>query len=278
MSNLQHERITVLASELRLLAVPDLYGPIAQNAATRKDASYADFLEDVLRAERAARHIRSRDMLTKMAGFPALKSLETYDFAFATGAPRQQIQELATLGFVERAENIVMLGPSGTGKTHLAIALGLLAAQKGWKVRFTSAADLIITLEAAHRQGRFKEVMHRIVAAPKLLIIDEIGYLPFGREQASLFFQVVARRYEKGSLILTSNLAFGSWDDAFASDAVLTAAMLDRILHHATVVQIAGESYRLKDKRRAGIMARPDQAIALQPTTTKTKSVKDEKV
>ena len=279
MSNLQHERITVLATELRLLAVPDLYGPIAQNAATRKDASYADFLEDVLRAERAARHIRSRDMLTKMAGFPALKSLETYDFAFAAGAPRQQIQELATLGFVERAENIVMLGPSGTGKTHLAIAFGLLAAQKGWKVRFTSAADLIITLEAAHRQGRFKEVMHRIVAAPKLLIIDEIGYLPFGREQASLFFQVVARRYEKGSLILTSNLAFGSWDDAFASDAVLTAAMLDRILHHATVVQIAGESYRLKDKRRAGILARPQPSLpAMTATGTKAKMTKEEKV
>ena len=237
MSNLQHERIATLATELRLLAVPDLYGPIAQTAATRKDASYADFLEDILRAERDARHIRSRELLTRMAGFPALKTLDAYDFAFATGAPRQQIQELASLSFVARAENIVMLGPSGTGKTHIAIAFGLLAAQKGWKVRFTSAADLIITLEAAHRQGRFKEVMHRIVAAPKLLIIDEIGYLPFGREQANLFFQVVARRYEKGSLILASNLAFGSWDEAFASDAVLTAAMLDRILHHATVVQ-----------------------------------------
>lgn len=278
MSNLQHERITTLATELRLLAVPDLYGPTAQTATTRKDSSYADFLEDVLRAERDARHIRSREMLTRMAGFPALKTLDAYDFAFATGAPRQQIQELASLGFVERAENIVMLGPSGTGKTHLAIAFGLLAAHKGWKVRFTSASDLIIMLEAAHRQGRFKEVMHRIVAAPKLLIIDEIGYLPFGREQASLFFQVVARRYEKGSLILTSNLAFGSWDDAFASDAVLTAAMLDRILHHATVVQIAGESYRLKDKRRAGIMARPHQAVTLATTPAgKVKPAKEDK-
>ena len=104
-----------------------------------------------------------------------------------------------------------------------------------------------------------KEAMHRVIAAPKLLIIDEIGYLPFGREQANLFFQVVARRYERGSLILTSNLAFGSWDQAFAGDPVLTAAMLDRILHHATVVQIAGESYRLNDKRRAGIMARPNK-------------------
>ena len=152
-------------------------------------------------------------------------------------------------------ENVVLLGPSGTGKTHLAIAFGLIAAHKGWKVRFLSAADLVIAIEAAQRQGRMKEVMHRTVAMPKLLIIDEIGYLPFGREQANLFFQVVAKRYEKGSMILTSNPAFGSWDEAFASDAVLTAAMLDRILHHATVVQIAGESYRLKDKRRAGIMA-----------------------
>ncbi len=194
--------------------------------------------------------------------------MEAYDFAFATGAPRSQIQELAALGFVERAENIVLLGPSGIGKTHLAIAFGLIAAQKGWKVRFTTAADLVIAMEAAYRQGRMKEVMHRVIAAPKLLIIDEIGYLPFGREQANLFFQVVARRYERGSLILTSNLAFGSWDQAFAGDAVLTAAMLDRILHHATVVQIAGESYRLKDKRRAGIMARPHNA----------KEMKEEKI
>jgi DNA replication protein DnaC len=220
-SSLQHERIVALAEELRLGALPDLYGAVAQSAAARQDASYADFLEEVLKAERDARRVRARAMLTRTAGFPAL------------------------------------LGPSGTGKTHLAIALGLLATHRGWKVRFTSAADLAIALEAAQRQGRMKEIMHRTVAMPKLLIVDEIGYLPFGREQANLFFQVVARRYEKGSMILTSNLAFGSWDEAFAGEAVLTAAMLDRILHHASVVQISGESYRLKDKRRAGILARP---------------------
>jgi DNA replication protein DnaC len=257
MSNLQHERITALAQELRLTALPDLYGPVAQSAAKKKDASFADFLEEVLKAEREARRARAREILTRTAGFPAMKTIEAFDFAFATGAPRQQILELSSLGFVERSENVVLLGPSGTGKTHLAIAFGLIAAQKGWKVRFTSAADLVIAMEAAKRQGRMKEALHRTVAAPKLLIIDEIGYLPFGREQANLFFQVVAKRYEKGSIILTSNLAFGSWDEAFAGDAVLTAAMLDRILHHASVVQIAGESYRLKDKRRAGIMARP---------------------
>lgn len=260
MTTLQHDRIAMLCAELRLTAMPDLYGAIAQGSAKKKDATFADFLEEVLRAEREARRVRAREMLTRTAGFPAMKTLEAYDFAFAIGAPKAQIQELASLGFVERAENVVMLGPSGTGKTHLAIAYGLIAAAKGWKVRFTSAADLVIALEAAHRQGRMKEIMHRTVAIPKLLIVDEIGYLPFGREQANLFFQVVARRYEKGSMILTSNLAFGSWDEAFAGDQVLTAAMLDRILHHATVVQIAGESYRLKDKRRAGIMARPVSA------------------
>ena len=205
-------------------------------------------------------------MLTRVAGFPSIKTLEAFDFGFATGAPRAQIQELASLSFVERKENVVLLGPSGTGKTHIAIALGYLGTQRGWKVRFTSAADLALALEAAQRQGRMKEVMHRTVAMPTLLIIDEIGYLPFGREQANLFFQVVARRYEKGSLILTSNLAFGSWDEAFAGDAVLNAAMLDRILHHACVMQIAGESYRLKDKRRAGVMARPIRSKAKEAT------------
>ena len=190
MSDLQHERIAMLATDLRLLAVPDLYGAIAQTAAARKDASYADFLEDVLRAERDARHIRSREMLTRMAGFPALKTLEAYDFVFATGAPRQQIQELASLAFVERNENVVLLGPSGTGQTHLAIAFGLLAAQKVWKVRFVSAADWTITLEAAHRQGRIKHVMHRIVASPKLLIIDEIGYLPWGASRPTCSFRL----------------------------------------------------------------------------------------
>ena len=152
---------------------------------------------------------------------------------------------------------MVFLGPSGVGKTHLAIALGYLATQKGLKVRFTTAADLVMTLEAAQRQDRWKEVLHRAVNVYKLLIVDEIGYLPLTRAQANLFFQVIAKRYEKGSVILTSNLTFGSWDQAFAGDAVLTAARLDRLLHHATVVTIQGESYRLKDKRRAGILPTP---------------------
>ena len=251
--NLQHERIAALCEQLSLSSVATHYPALAQQAATQ-DNSFTDFLEAVLKTESGTRQIRSRSVLSRMASFPALKTLDDFDFGFAASVPKRTIQELASLAFVERHENIVLVGPSGVGKTHLAIALGYLATQAGLKTRFYSAADLALLLASGARQGKLKEVMHRAVMSYRLLIIDEIGYLPLDRDQANLFFQVIAKRYEKGSVIVTSNLAFGQWDSAFAGDSTLTAALLDRLLHHSHIVPIQGESYRLKDKRKTGIL------------------------
>ena len=249
--NLQHARIADLCAQLKLDRINTDWTHLAQHSADTQ-ASFADFLESLLTAQNQARLERSRSTLLKMATLPAIKTLEQYDFAFASGAPRAQIQELANLAFIERAENIALLGPSGVGKSHLASALAYRAVMASIKTRFVSAADLMIQLMAAHRQGQLKQYFDRAVLSPRLLVIDEIGYLPFGRDEANLFFQVVAKRYERTSMILTSNLPFTQWAGTFAEDQTLTAAMLDRLLHHAHIVQINGESYRLKDKRKAG--------------------------
>jgi len=249
--NLQHDRIAALCVELKLHRIGGDWAAIAQEAA-RTEASFGDFVERLLISETEARGERQRQTLLKLATLPTVKTLEQFDFAFASGAPRAQIQELAALAFIERAENIVLLGPSGVGKSHVAIAMAYRAVMAGIKTRFITAADLMMQLAIARNQGRLKEYFNRAVMGPRLLVVDEIGYLPFGREEANLFFNVVAKRYERGSMILTSNLPFTQWAVAFADDATLTAALLDRLLHHAHVVQITGESYRWKDKRKAG--------------------------
>lgn len=249
--NLQHDRIDHLCSALKLDRIASEWPAIAQQC-VRDEGTQGDFLERLLNVENDARIERQRTALMKIATLPSIKTIEQYDFAFASGAPRAQIQELAALSFIDRAENIVFLGPSGVGKSHLAQALAYRAVMAGIKTRFLTAADLMLQLAAAHKQDRLKRYFNLAIMGPRLLVIDEIGYLPFGREEANLFFNVVAKRYERGSIIVTSNLPFSQWSSAFADDQTLTAALLDRLLHHAHIVQIAGESYRLKDKRKAG--------------------------
>ena len=252
--NLQDERIQSACGALSLSAVAEQYPALAQEAADT-DASYTDFLEQCLNAEQAERRRRSQATLAKFAGFPAIKLLDDYDFKFAAGAPKKTVQTLTSMAFVERKENVIFLGPSGVGKTHLAIALGYQATQSGIKVRFVTAADLVVQLEKAQQRGQLEPFMRRSLLGPSILIIDEVGYLPLQGNQANLFFQVIAKRYEHGSIILTSNLSFGEWDTTFAGNSALTAAMLDRLLHHAHVVQIKGDSYRLKDKKKAGVLS-----------------------
>jgi DNA replication protein DnaC len=248
--NIAHERIVELCTQLKLTTIADALPHLAITT----DISLTEFLESVLKAEQTARMARQRSTFARLASFPAIKTLDGFNFTVASGVPKAQIQELGSLAFIERNENVVLLGPSGTGKTHLAVALGYAATQAGIKVRFITAADLLMILTTAHRQNQLADALKRFVNPYRLLIIDEIGYLPMSREQANLFFQVIAKRYERGSLIVTSNLPFGQWDQTFADDATLTAAMLDRLLHHAHVVPIQGDSYRLRDKRRAGVM------------------------
>jgi DNA replication protein DnaC len=251
--NLQHERIDAHCQSLKLEGMMQCYRTLASDAAT-KDWSFLDFLEHTLAHERDTRQVRSRQTLVRMAGFPTIKTLDDYDYGFAVGAPKKVIEELATLRFVDRSQNAVLLGPSGVGKTHLAIAIGYAATQAGIKTKFVTAADLMVQLEAARRQERYEAVLRHNVLGPRLLIVDEIGYLPLSGDQASHFFQIVAKRYERGSMILTSNLPFTQWDQTFGGNTTLTAAMLDRILHHAHIVQIKGDSYRLKQQRKAGHM------------------------
>jgi DNA replication protein DnaC len=247
------ERIEELCAALSLNAIGRDYANLADEAA-RKKQSFTDYLERVLEAEHALRQERSRQMLVKLATFPSVKTLEEFDFKVAAGVPKARLQELAGLAFIERRENVIFLGPSGTGKTHLAISLGVRAIERGYKVRFITAADLMLQLEKATREGRYEQYLRRALLGPRLLILDEIGYMPLDKHQADLFFHVVAKRYEQGSVILTSNLSFGEWETTFGGNAALTSAMLDRLLHHAHVIQIRGESYRLREARQSGLL------------------------
>lgn len=244
--------IQELCEELKLPTILEQYSDISLLAA-KESWNYSQYLHELLELEFNNRMSRSKHTLTKLAGFPAIKTIEQFDYSFTIGVNSKQIEELASLTFVKKHENIIFLGQPGVGKTHLAIALGYKAVMHRYKVRFTSVTELISDANKAKREKRYDSFLKNI-ATSSVLIIDEIGYFNMSKEDANHFFQIISVRYEKSSTILTSNLIFSQWAQVFGGDKIVTTAILDRILHHSHVINIQGESYRLKEKKESGII------------------------
>jgi DNA replication protein DnaC len=221
--------------------------------ASKRELGFKEFLTEALETEWKGRHLKGVEGRLLQARFPWVKTIEQFEFGFQPSIDRKVIRELAGLGFVDRAENIVLLGPPGVGKTHLAIALGVKAIEAGHRVMFLSLESLLTRLTKAKWENRLERQL-QLFLYPKVLILDEMGYLPMNREEASLFFRLLCRRYERASIVVTSNKSFVDWGEIF-NDQVLATAILDRLLHHSTTINIKGESYRLKEKRKAGMLS-----------------------
>jgi DNA replication protein DnaC len=245
------ERLGRQLTRLKLLSTREKLDGLLESGARGK-MSFLDFLDHVIQEEIQSKDQKRVRMRLQMAKFPLNRRLEDYDFSLQPSLDRRLITELETGRYLANATNVLLLGPPGVGKTHLAIGLGRKAIELGWSCRFIHAADLIHQLARAEQGGALDEAL-RHFGRPHLLVIDELGYLPLERQAGHLMFHLVRKRYEKGSLMITSNQPIGAWGEMLGGEVAATA-ILDRLLHHSHVLTIKGESYRLNEKRQAGIV------------------------
>jgi DNA replication protein DnaC len=244
--NKQHQNLADKLEALKLSFIAENFTHAAAHAC-RKKLDYIAFLENIVDGEVALKQQKSITNRIKKAKFPCIKTLEQFNWNHPSKINRMQIENLFHLNFIDEKKNIILLGNCGLGKSHLSVALAHKACTKGYSILFSPAVDIINSLSAAVAVNSLDKAIKKYIL-PRVLVIDELGYLPIDKQGANLLFQVISKRYETGSIILTSNRAFKDWPKVFNNDSTVTSAVLDRLLHHSEVIVIEGESYRMKDK------------------------------